>query len=365
MMSLAHLAPSLDRRPHEATFRRELSLPRGNIFRRAITARARAALTGKSPGAIAEVLWPNDRVTTEWLMRSASVPAMTTVAGWAAELAHLVVMDALEALGPASAGARVLRGSTVLVFDGAGIISAPGFVASAANAGFVAEGAPIPVRQLSDSAVQMGPHKMAAIAVLTEEMVLSSNAETLIGDALIRSAAAALDVVLFDANPGTAVRPAGLRNGVAALTASNNADAWSAYFEDASALINSVSAVGGAGPFILIANPGRAVEMRLRAMGDQGNPYSIYASNEIGNDLMAIAPQAIVAAIAPEPEIEISGATSLHMNDAPLAIVNGGTPAAPAKSMFQTASVALKMRWPVTWALRDSRGVAWLTPAWK
>jgi hypothetical protein len=39
---------------------------------------------------------------------------------------------------------------TVLAFDGNGVISAPGFVASAANAGFVAEGQPIPVRQLAD-----------------------------------------------------------------------------------------------------------------------------------------------------------------------------------------------------------------------
>jgi hypothetical protein len=274
-------------------------------------------------------------------------------------------MDALAALGPASAGARLLRSATVLAFNGAGIISAPGFVASAANAGFVAEGAPIPVRQLSDSAVQMSPHKLAAIAVLTEEMIMSSNAEALIGDALIRSAAAALDVVLFDTNAGDAVRPAGLRYNVAALTSSSDPNFWEAYFEDAAALISSVSQVAGAGPFLLIANPGRGVQMRLRALGDEGNPYLILASNQIGNDLMAVSPEAIVAAIAPEPEIELSSATSLHMNDAPLPIVNGGAPASPAKSMFQTASVALKMRWSVTWVLRDPRGVAWLTPAWK
>jgi hypothetical protein len=33
--------------------------------------------------------------------------------------------------------------------------------------------------------------------------------------------------------------------------------------------------------------------------------------------------------------------------------------------LFQTDSIALKMRWPVTWALRDPRGVAWTTPNWK
>ena len=37
----------------------------------------------------------------------------------------------------------------------------------------------------------------------------------------------------------------------------------------------------------------------------------------------------------------------------------------PSRSLFQTDSLALKMRWPVSWALRDPRGFAWLTPAWK
>jgi hypothetical protein len=50
----------------------------------------------------------------------------------------------------------------------------------------------------------------------------------------------------------------------------------------------------------------------------------------------------------------------------PLPIVStGGVAAAPARSTWQTDSVAVKVRWPATWALRDPRGFAWLTPAWK
>ena len=238
--------------------------------------------------------------------------------------------------------------------------------ASAANAGFVAEGEPIPVRQLADEVVQMTPHKLAAIAVLSEEMIFSSNAEQLIGDALVRSAAAALDVALLGTAAATAAQPAGLRYGIAGLTPSSDpAGGWEQYFEDAAALINSVAAVGGNGPFVLVANPGRGVQMRLRALGDEGNPYQILGSTAMGLDLMAIAPQSVIAALSPEPEIEIANARTLHMNDAPLPIVNGGAPAAPHKSMWQSATVALKMRWPVTWALRDPRGLAWLTPNWK
>ena len=79
-------------------------------------------------------------------------------------------------------------------------------------------------------------------------MVDSSNAEALIGDALMRAAGRMLDEVLFDANPESAARPAGLRNGVAALTASTNTDPIQAVFEDAAALINSLAPVAGNGP---------------------------------------------------------------------------------------------------------------------
>ena len=79
------------------------------------------------------------------------------------------------------------------------------------------------------------------------------------------------------------------------------------------------------------------------------------------NDLLAIAPAALVAALSPEPEIETSKAATLVMDTAPGAAGTMG----PERSLFQTDSLALKMRWPVSWALRDPRGFAWLTPAWK
>jgi hypothetical protein len=51
------------------------------------------------------------------------------------------------------------------------------------------------------------------------------------------------------------------------------------------------------------------------------------------------------------------------MDNAPSPIANGGGIAAPASSMFQTDSTALKVRVPVSWALRAPAGMAWLTAA--
>jgi hypothetical protein len=338
--------------------------PGGNLFLRYVTAQAVASATRRPPADIVARLWPSDKVIAQMFTRAVSAPAMTTVAGWAAELAHKVIMDGLEGMGPAAAAAQLLLQSLVLMFDGAGLISAPGFVAGAGNAGFVAEGAPIPVRQFAATVASMQPYKLASIGVLTREMIESSNAEALVGDVLMRSASAALDVALFGSGAATAAAPAGLRNGVAALTASNNADAFEAFFEDVATLINAVSSVGGNGPFVLIASPGRAAAMIMRFVLEAGN-VTMLGSTAVGNDMICVAPHALVAALDPAPEVESATAGELHMNDTPLPIVNGGAPAAPARSLFQTDSVALKMRWPMSWAVRDARAVAWLTPAWK
>jgi hypothetical protein len=342
-----------------------LALPPGNSFMRIVMARALASVTRGSPAEIAGRLWPTDAI----VLRAVSAPAMTSVAGWAAELAHKIVGDGLAAMGPAAAGAAVLRQSLVLTWDGNGLISVPGLVAGAGNAGFVAEGSPIPVRQLTSGAALLSPHKLAAIGVLTREMMEGSNAEALIGDVLMRSASAALDVALFGSAAATAAAPAGLRNGIAALTASAATDMSQAFYSDIAALINATAVVSGGGPYIFVGGPGLVAQMIMRFLLqantlDQTNIIAL-ESVAMGNDLMCVATNSLVAALSPDPVIETANAGELHMNDTPLAIVNGGAPAAPARSLYQTDSIALKMRWPVSWALRDPRGVAWLTPAWK
>jgi hypothetical protein len=342
-----------------------LPLASGNSFRRLLAAKAIASIRHSSAADIAAQLWPSDR-TVAAITRAASAPAMTSVAGWAAELAQKVVHDALAGLGAASTGAELLRSGLVLAWDGAGIISAPGFVASATAGGFVAEGQPIPVRQLSATAAQLLPYKLASIGVLTYEMMISSNAENLIGDVLMRSAALALDAALFDSNAATSARPAGLRNGISASTPSSSTDPFGAVFEDVTTLVNAIAAVAGNGPYALIASPGRSLMIRARFSQDVDDPtLPIYASNAVGGDLVAVAPEALVAALDPAPTVETAPAGELHMSDTPAAIVNGGAPAAPSRSLFQTESIAVKVRWPLSWALRDSRGVAWLTPTWK
>jgi len=331
----------------------------GNLFTRMLTAKVIAGHRHCSIMSVIEEHWPSDMI-----LKAASAPAMTTVTGWAAELVQRIIEDTLTALGPASTGARMLKNGLVLTFDGIGQISAPGFVASAANASFVAENAPIPVRQLNSAPCLLQPYKLATIAVLTREMIESSNAEKLVGDTLINSCGAALDAALFDSNAATTARPPGLRNGISASTPSSSTDPFGAVFEDVTTLVNAVSPVAGSGPVALICSPGRALMVRARFNENIDSPdqVPVYGSSAVGNDIVAVAPAALVAALSPGPIVETINAGTLHMDTAPVADPGStGTH----KSLFQTESVAIKMRWPVTWALRDVRGVAWLTPAWK
>jgi hypothetical protein len=350
------------------TFRKSeppLDLPRGNLFRRMLTARAVAAVRKSRFEDVVAELWPSDRELAA-VVKAASAPAMTTVAGWAAELAHKVTADITEALSAASAGAAVLGRSLLLTWDGAGSIGVPGFVASAANGGFVAEGDPIPVRQFTDTGQTLLPKKLASIAVLTREMIESSNAEAIVGDTLVKSAGMALDVVLFGSAAASSAAPAGVRNGIATLTASGNADAFAAFFEDMATLLNGVGPVGGNGPFFIVSSIGRLASASgrygsLKAEGTDAMVIPV-ASSAVGADIIVIAPKAIAAAISPTPDIETASTGTLLMDSVPTGTF-GST--GPERSLFQSDSIALKMRWPVSWVLRDARGVAWLTPAWK
>lgn len=341
-------------------FHKDLPLAPGNVFRRMLTAKALASIWKIHPLAIAEDLWPSDRVVAQILERGATAPAMTGVAGWAAELAQRVVTDTLEALGGVSAGAQLLEQGLVLSFDGANILGVPGMVADANSASWVAEGDPIPVYQFPTTGKTLQPYKLGAIAVLTREMVESSNAEALIGDTLVRSAGLALDKALFDSNPATAARPAGLRNGIAATASSNNADTYAAFFEDMSKLINVVSAVGGNGPYVLVGSPGRAEQIGIRVRGENTNRVLI-SSQIADTDLIAVAAAAVAAAFSPTPDIEMAKAATLVMDTAPGVAGASG----PERSMFQIDALALKMRWPISWVLRDPRGIAWMSPTWK
>jgi len=300
--------------------------------------------------------WDDDRALNLILRAAtspatlANTPALTTVA-----------VSFLEALVPASAGAALLGRGVGLSFDQAASITVPG-ISFAPGAGFVAEGAPIPVQTgVTTAGPTLTPHKLAVVTSLTSEMLRSVNAEALVRLALIESTGAGLDAVLFDANAGSAVRPPGLLNGITPLTpaAATGAKA-DALADDLAALATAIAPVAGNGEIIIVTAPAQAVALVLRLAVTV--PYRVFTSAGLTpRTVIVVAANALVSALEGAPIIDAGREAVLHRDTAPAEIVTAaGTVAAPVGSLFQTDSVALRLRWPISWALRDSRGVAWM-----
>ena len=119
--------------------------------------------------------------------------------------------------------------------------------------------------------------------------------------------------------------------------------------------------MGNNGPYALVGGIGRALAAMNVRFVRESELLTMFATPAAGNLLIAIAAPALVLAISPDPIVETSKAASLHMDSAPQPMGTAGS----ARSLFQTDSIAVKVRWPVSWALRDPRGVAWMTPTWK
>jgi hypothetical protein len=327
---------------------------------RTATAHLVALVEGGRPGQIAERDFPDDR-DVALLIKGAVVPTSTTNAS---ALAHLTT-HLVASLSGAWAAPTLFAQGLQLSFDGATAISVPGFVADASKAGFVKEGAPIPVRSRLVTPCELLPYNIKTISTLTVEMATSSNAQPMIEDLLKQDLGLAFDSATFDANAAVSeTRPAGLRNGIAAITpASTATPAISAMLADVGTVIGAVSAVSGNTPPILVAAPARAATLRLFG-GDGIRSMTILASSAIAPaDLIAVAPNAIVSATDSIPEISAAFETALHMDDAPTNITTGPPPtsAAPVVAMYQTGALALKCRMLASWQRRDDRAVAWLS----
>jgi hypothetical protein len=305
--------------------------------------------------------WPEDSIAP-LILRAASSPATITNTP---ALAATIVADVIATLGPQSAGARLLQAGLQLTFDRFATVNVPALLAQSTLAAFVGETAPIAVHNLATKASALVPRKIATGVVLTREMVESSNSEALVTDALLRSVGFALDAALFDSTAGDAIRPAGLRAGIAALPASTLTVPDDAMIADLTNTGGAVAALGG-DPIFVVALAS-AITIKLRARREF--PYTVLGSPALAaGDVIAIAPIGLASAVAAMPQIETAKAGTLHMEDsAPLQIASGspGTVAAPTRSLWQTDCVVITISFDVDWCLRDARAVAsTTTSAW-
>jgi hypothetical protein len=304
------------------------------------------------PRSFAASRWGTEAANNaEAVIKAASAPAMTSTPGWAKEFSR-VVWAFLRNLTPLSAGADLLDKVLRLNFDGAGAISIPNL--SVPLADFVGQGAPIPV---VDGTVNiqatLEPHKFGVITVLTNEMLTSSNAEALMRDALLQSTGPALDRRLFDANAAVAdVRPAGLLYGITPLGATAGGG-YAAMVGDLGKLANAVAPKSGNGGMTLIAAAPQAIAISLQLV--QGSPWPLLTSTSLpAGTIIGVANAGVVVAAGAAPTIDTTAAASLVMDTAPGAIMTGGS----VRANFQTDTTGLRLRWPISWAVRDPGAIA-------
>ncbi|WP_347473462.1 phage major capsid protein [Acinetobacter thermotolerans] len=107
------------------------------------------------------------------------------------------------------------------------------------TASWVGEGAPKPLTNPTYGEVEIKEHKLAAITVYTQELMRRSDpaVDILVRDDLIEASKTLIDNTFLDAGAATAVRPAGVLNGVTATA--NTGTTAAAYEADLLALINS------------------------------------------------------------------------------------------------------------------------------
>ena len=309
----------------------------------------------RSPAAAS---WGDD--VTELLLRGASKPASRTDPTWAAPLAVTAVGDFIASLAPLSAGAKLLDAAVRVTLDGVDKVNLPGRLAAlnAADVAWVSELGAIPIHSFVVGDVALGPmHKLAVITVATRELFDSSAAEVIFRQLLRENAAISLDAALFSNAAATADRPAGLLDGVAALTGTAGGGDG-AMLDDLTMLAGAIGTVASGLAYIAHPNQANAIKLRRGALFPADVP--VWPTLGVAPGVViAIDGNALASGFGPEPEFSVSNEAMLQTETAP-----GADPmAGPTSSLFQIAAIAMKLKLRCAWAWRVAGAVAWVQGA--
>jgi HK97 family phage major capsid protein len=305
---------------------------------------------------------------TQIILRAAVNPAMTTVAGYAAELVQTAngsFMDRLIAnsiYGPLS----MIGGRFDLGRNGSLKIPTRANTPRAAGA-WVGEGAPKPVKKIGLTSVTLTPHKLAVITTFTEEMALYSvpAIEGLLRKAMMDDTREALDGFLIDDVAASASRPAGLLNGVTPITPAATGTTIEKIVADINGLIAPMEAVNGGGNVVMLMNPAQARQIGMAqtttgdfAFGDTAQAQSKFGISRIivstlvpAGTIIAIDADWFATVTGDAPRFAVSNEATLHEEDTTPLPLNAGTPANPMRSLFQTDSIAIRLSLYVSWSM--------------
>lgn len=372
------IIPPDNRRPFAVAAKK--IAPRDYILRTAV-ATFLGHIKHRSPEEMLRERYGEDETTMQ-VFRAVSSPANTTTPGWAAELVQTAIGDFLDSLKALSVYPLLRAKGGSYSFDRNGAIKIPSRASTPTLAGdFIGEGAPIPVRKLGLTSITLTPRKMGVISTFTRELAMHStpSIEAVIRDAMAEDTATTIDTRLLDDIAATAIRPAGLRNGVAGLVPSVLTTATERMVADLKALVGAITAVNGGRDIVILLNTAQAMsigfaqtvngEFLFASTTEAGQRFGvtfISSANVAAGMVIAVDAADFITATGDVPEYDISEQATIHEEDtAPLPIATGvpgaGVIATPVRSLWQTASIGVRMLLDINWGVRRVGMVAWVT----
>jgi HK97 family phage prohead protease len=321
------------------------------------------------------------RAVHDIFTRAATGPAtMAPNSGWADTLATTTYGEFLDLLYPGSCYGPLSGYGFRATLGRFAVLSMPTRVTTPTVAGsFIAEGAPIPVRQAAFTPVTIGLKKMAVISSYTREIAEHSNPqiEGILRSLIMEDTQIAIDTILLDATAVSSIRPAGLRNGVSGLTPTAGGG-FAALVGDIKQMINVLAAANSLRKPVWIMHPSQVNSIGLTATANGvfpfkaeidgrsliGYPVIVSSTQTLGTVILLDAAD-FMSVAGDDPRFEVSDQATLHFEDTtPLQLTTGaqgsGVVATPSRSMFQTDSLALRMILPMNWAMRRTGVIAWL-----
>ena len=313
--------------------------------------------------------WGSSTPDVALALKAAVAAGTTTDATWAKPLVNpAITSDFLPLLRAATIIGKI-AGLRKVPFN----VNVPAQTAGGVVA-WVGELKPKPVTAMAFAMENLPFNKVAAIVVLSQELVRFSNpsAEAVVRDSLVKDIAAYLDAQFI--NPAVAavagVNPASITNGAPTAAATTNPLA------DILGLINHFAAANiPVDGLTFLLSPANALALSFRTnldgspefpgIGINGGTYKglqFITSNTVTTNVIALAPQYILMADDGGVTIDASTEASLQMDSAPVSPVVDTTVLV---SMFQMNAVALRAERYITWKRVGANTVKYLTAtAW-
>jgi HK97 family phage major capsid protein len=357
---------------------KSLGMAEGNMVQAQVIAANRYGEDSNAAGTLKNLANRGQRKLSWDGREKADVLAGSTLSGsWTEDLVldeGGAFADFAEFLRPATIVGRI-QGLRQVPFR-----TALGSVTNGGDGYWVGEGKPKPLTSFDFAKTFLEPLKCANIAVLTEELLMSSaaSAEALVRDELRNALVELIDVAFIDpTNAGTAnVKPASVANGAISIAASGTGDADDIRLDIRNLLQVFVNNnMEGTAP-VLIMRTGTALgaSFTINALGQPEFP-SISMSGGTIQGIQVVTsqnvPSGVVVALQPSEiyfadeggfMIDVSREASLQMLDNPTN--DTVTPTATSLvSLWQTNSVGFRCERILNWARRRDNAAVYLTGA--